>query len=142
VHGRERVAQSPAGGADLGNRPQDTSVQWPNDESLDDSNTMLIELRHISEAEGVITPAWWSDRGTMLPGQLAADTYSMRKASDGTTAAGFRGQVSQRPIAIHGLEHLGTTDRGITMFRNQIRAGLRAVKPVVILLASSALAVV
>ena len=42
---------------------------------LDDTNTMLIELRHVSETEGVVTPAWWADRGIMLPGQLAADTY-------------------------------------------------------------------
>jgi hypothetical protein len=36
--------------------------------------------------------------------------------------------VSQRPIAVHGLEHLGTTDRGITMLRNQIRRGIRDTK--------------
>ena len=91
---------------------------------LDDTNTMLIELRHVSETEGVVTPDWWADRGIMLPGQLAADTYeeSQRRPAD------FEAQVSQRPIAVHGLEHLGTTDRGITMFRNQIRRGIRAVK--------------
>ncbi len=91
---------------------------------LDDTNTMLIELRHVSETEGVVTPAWWADRNTALPGQLAADTYeeSQRRPQD------FEAQVSQRPIAVHGMEHLGTTDRGITMFRNQIRGGIRAVK--------------
>ena len=77
---------------------------------LDDTNTMLIELRHVSETEGVVTPDWWADRSIMLPGQLAADTYeeSQRRPGD------FEAQVSQRPIAVHGLEHLGTTDRGIT----------------------------
>jgi hypothetical protein len=81
-------------------------------------------LRHISETEGTVTPAWWADRSIMLPGQLAADTYeeSQRRPQD------FEAQVSQRPIAVHGLEHLGTTDRGITLFRNQIRKGIRAVK--------------
>ena len=39
---------------------------------LDDTSTMLIEFRHVSETEGV-TPAWWADRAIMLPGQLAAD---------------------------------------------------------------------
>jgi len=60
----------------------------------------------------------------MLPGQLGADTYeeSQRRPGD------FEAQVSQRSVAVHGLEHLGTTDRGITMFRNQIRRGIRAVK--------------
>src|SRR5262249_15198231 len=91
---------------------------------LDDAKTMLIELRHISETEGVVTPDWWADRSKMLPGQLAADTYeeSQRRPQD------FEAQVSQRAIAVHGLEHLGTTDRGITMLRNQIRRGIRAVK--------------
>ena len=35
--------------------------------------------------------------------------------------------MSQRPIAVHGLEHLGATDRGVTMFRGQVRRGIRAV---------------
>jgi hypothetical protein len=91
---------------------------------VDDTHTMLIELRHISETEDVITPAWFADRSLMLPGQFAADTYedSQRRPQD------FEAQVSQRPIAVHGLEHLGTTDRGITMFRNQIRRGIREAK--------------
>jgi hypothetical protein len=59
----------------------------------------------------------------MLLGQLAADSYeeSQRHPAD------YEAQVSQRPIAIHGLEHLGATDRGVSMFRNQIRRGIRAV---------------
>ena len=36
--------------------------------------------------------------------------------------------MSQRPIAIHGLEHLSETDRGVSMFRNQVRRGIRAVR--------------
>lgn len=90
---------------------------------VDDTNAMFIELRHVSESEGV-TPAWWADRNVMLPGQLAADSYE-----DGQRHPGdYEAQVSQRPIAIHGLEHLGATDRGVSMFRNQIRRGIRAVR--------------
>jgi len=91
---------------------------------LDDTNTMLIELRHVSETEGVETPSWWADRGTALPGQLAAETYedSQRRPQD------FEAQVSQRPIAVHGLEHLGTTDRGISLLRGMLRRGIKAVK--------------
>ena len=59
-----------------------------------------------------------------MPGQLGADTYEESQRQPGD----FEAQVSQRPVAVHGLEHLGTTDRGITMFRNQIRKGIRAVK--------------
>ena len=60
----------------------------------------------------------------MLAGQLGADSYeeSQRRPGD------FEAQVSQRPIAVHGMEHLGTTDRGITMLRGQIRKGIRAVR--------------
>jgi hypothetical protein len=91
---------------------------------LDDTNTMLIEFRHISETAGIVTPDWWTDRNIMLPGQLGADSYeeSQRRPGD------FEAQVSQRPIAVHGLEHLGTTDRGVTLFRKQIWSGIRAVK--------------
>ena len=39
----------------------------------------------------------------------------------------FDAQVSQRPIAIHALEHLGTTDRGVSMLRRMLRNGIRAV---------------
>jgi phenylpropionate dioxygenase-like ring-hydroxylating dioxygenase large terminal subunit len=91
---------------------------------LDDANTMLIEFRHISETEGVVTPDWWADRNIMLPGQLGADSYEEGQRRPGD----FEAQVSQRPIAVHGLEHLGTTDRGITLFRKQIRQGIRTVK--------------
>jgi phenylpropionate dioxygenase-like ring-hydroxylating dioxygenase large terminal subunit len=89
---------------------------------LDDTNTMLLELRYVSETEGV-TPAWWSDR-VMAPGQVAADSYEAGQRRPGD----YEAQVSQRPIAIHGMEHLGATDRGITMFRKLIRGGIRAVR--------------
>jgi hypothetical protein len=90
---------------------------------LDDTNTMFIEFRHVSETEGV-TPSWWADRSIMLPGQLAADSYEAGQRQPGD----YEAQVSQRPIAIHGLEHLGATDRGVTMFRQQLRRGIRAVQ--------------
>jgi phenylpropionate dioxygenase-like ring-hydroxylating dioxygenase large terminal subunit len=90
---------------------------------VDDTNTMFIEFRHVSESEGV-TPAWWADRDIMLPGQLAADSYEEGQRQPGD----YEAQVSQRPIAVHGLEHLGSTDRGVAMFRNQMRRGMRAVQ--------------
>jgi nitrite reductase/ring-hydroxylating ferredoxin subunit len=90
---------------------------------MDDTNTMFIELRHVSDSDGE-TPAWWADRGQMLPGQIAQDTYEEGQRHPGD----FEAQVSQRPIAIHGLEHLSETDRGVSMFRNQVRRGIRAVR--------------
>ncbi len=90
----------------------------------DDTHTMFVEFRHVSETEGA-TPSWWADRRVMIPGQLPeADSYegSQRRPGD------YEAQVSQRPIAIHGLEHLGATDRGVIIFRQQIRRGIRAVQ--------------
>ena len=34
-------------------------------------------------------------------------------------------QVSQRPIAVHALEHLGSTDRGVTILRRKLRQSVR-----------------
>ncbi|HEV2334914.1 MAG TPA: hypothetical protein VGS13_05420, partial [Stellaceae bacterium] len=90
---------------------------------MDDTHTMFIELRHVSETEGE-TPDWWSDREQMLVGQVAADSYEEGQRRPGD----YEAQVSQRPIAVHGLEHLGETDRGISMFRRQMRRGIRAVR--------------
>jgi nitrite reductase/ring-hydroxylating ferredoxin subunit len=90
---------------------------------MDDTNTMFIELRHVSETDGE-TPAWWADREQMLPGQIAADSYEEGQRRPGD----FEAQVSQRPIALHGLEHLSETDRGVSMFRRLMRRGIRAVR--------------
>ena len=90
----------------------------------DDTSTMLIELRHISEGEER-EPAWWLDRNQMLPAQLpVSDDPREQQLQPGD----YEAQISQRPIAIHGLEHLGATDRGVTVFRRQIRRGIRAVQ--------------
>ena len=90
---------------------------------MDDTSTMFIELRHVSESDGE-TPAWWADRAQMLPGQVAMDSYEEGQRHPGD----YEAQVSQRPIAIHGLEHLTETDRGVSRFRNQMRRGIRAVR--------------
>ena len=93
---------------------------------LDDVNTMFIELRHIAEGEDAIppTPPWWGDRGVMLPAQLPGDeeTYYDRQRRPGD----YDAQLTQRPIAVHGLEHLGVTDRGIIIFRRRLRKGIEA----------------
>jgi phenylpropionate dioxygenase-like ring-hydroxylating dioxygenase large terminal subunit len=90
---------------------------------IDDTNTLFIELRHVSETARV-TPGWWADRDIMAPGQLAADAYEASQRQPGD----YEAQVSQRPIAVHGLEHLGATDRGVIMFRQRLRHGIRTVQ--------------
>ena len=60
----------------------------------------------------------------MMPGQMPGDaTFEQRQREPGD----YDAQISQRPIAIHGLEHLATTDRGVILFREEIRRGIRAV---------------
>jgi hypothetical protein len=61
---------------------------------MDDTSTMFIEMRHVSEKAGE-TPDWWADRGQMLPGQVAMDTYEEGQRHPGD----YEAQVSQRPTA-------------------------------------------
>lgn len=62
-----------------------------------------------------------------LMGELVADMdrpyeEQQRVPSDGQAI------LSQRPIAIHAMEHLAETDRGVIMFRNLVREGILAVQ--------------
>src|SRR5207302_8836573 len=59
-----------------------------------------------------------------LLGQTGGRDYNERQRVPGE----FDAQVSQRPIAIHAMEHLGTTDRGVSMLRGMVRKGIRAVR--------------
>ena len=90
---------------------------------LDDTNTMLIELRHVGETEGA-TQTWLADRSIEVPGQRARGTYeeSQRRPGD------YEAQVSQRPIAAHGLEHLCASDRGVALYRKLLRKGIQMVR--------------
>jgi nitrite reductase/ring-hydroxylating ferredoxin subunit len=40
----------------------------------------------------------------------------------------YEAQTSQRPIAVHKLEHLVSSDRGVIMYRKLIREGIRSLK--------------
>ena len=42
--------------------------------------------------------------------------------------ADYDAQASQRPIAVHAVEHLASTDRGVVMLRRIVRDGIRAVQ--------------
>ncbi len=88
---------------------------------VDNTTTMFLEFRHVSETDGD-TPDWWADRNIMLPAQLPdSEVYEDRQRQPGD----YDAQVGQRPIAVHALEHLGATDRGIIMFRRQVRQGIK-----------------
>jgi hypothetical protein len=57
-----------------------------------------------------------------LPGQTGDRSYEERQRNPGD----WNAQVSQGPIAVHGNEYLGTTDRGIILLRRRLRANIRA----------------
>jgi nitrite reductase/ring-hydroxylating ferredoxin subunit len=94
---------------------------------IDDTNSLVIGVRHFNE--GVNDPQGRHDEAACgkekvdFLGQTGERLYEERQRIPGD----FDAQVSQRPIAIHALEHLGATDRGVSMLRRIIRKGIRAV---------------
>jgi phenylpropionate dioxygenase-like ring-hydroxylating dioxygenase large terminal subunit len=94
-------------------RPQATLWTVP----IDDTNSLNIRFTHINE----------NDLRTAHPilfGQDGDRPLEERQRRPGD----YDAQVYQRPIAIHGLEHLGTTDQGLVTLRNLVRQGIRAVQ--------------
>ena len=89
----------------------------------DDTNTLEFTFTRVIEGE--------KDKYTETPSfatraQLAGTDrpYEERQRFP----ADYDAQVGQRPIAVHAKEHLATTDRGVIMFRNLVRDGIRAVQ--------------
>ena len=94
---------------------------WPHDDALDSATR-----RHQHDDSGASPYSESRREGTCLvagPGPDAACPASHIRRLPGPAAPTQRlqAQVSQRSIAVHGLEHLGATDRGVTMFRRQLR---------------------
>jgi phenylpropionate dioxygenase-like ring-hydroxylating dioxygenase large terminal subunit len=94
------------------NRPAATTWAVP----LDDTHTMQIGFHRAPEDQE-------PRRGPGF-GQDDSRSYEERQRIPGD----YDAQVSiHGGIARHGLEHLASTDRGVTMLRNMIRRGIRAV---------------
>ena len=95
------------------NRPAATTWAVP----LDDTHTMQIGFYRAPEGEE-------PRRGAGF-GQDASRTYEDRQRVPGD----YDAQVSiHGGISRHGLEHLASTDRGVTMMRNMLRRSIRAVQ--------------
>jgi hypothetical protein len=60
----------------------------------------------------------------MSVGQTPARPYEERQKIPGD----YDAMTSQGSIARHSLEHLGTLDQGVVMFRRLLRTGIRAVQ--------------
>jgi nitrite reductase/ring-hydroxylating ferredoxin subunit len=92
-------------------------IRWavPNDETT----TTNFELAQVDPAWGLSA----ADVARPGFGQSNDRPYAERQRHP----ADFDAQSSQRPIAVHALEHLGATDRGVLMLRRIVREGIRAV---------------
>ena len=101
------------GKQDLYVRPKITEWTVP----IDDTNSMTLGYMHRPENET-------GPPGVTNVGMPPDASYEDKQRHPGDNDA----QVSQRPIAIHALEHLGATDRGVTMFRRKVREAIRAVQ--------------
>ncbi len=92
-------------------------IRWavPND----DTHTTNFELAQVHPAWG-LSPEQVGRPGF---GQSDDRPYAERQRFP----ADFDAQSSQRPIAVHALENLASTDRGVIMLRRIVRDGIRAV---------------
>lgn len=96
--------------------------------AVDDTNTNIIGWRHFNEE---VDPDQRGNRNHIGKdmvdsyGQYDDDrTYEQRQIEPGD----FEAIVGQRPIAVHGLENLQGSDRGVTLVRRLVRLGVRGVK--------------
>jgi nitrite reductase/ring-hydroxylating ferredoxin subunit len=95
------------------NRPAATTWAVP----IDDTHTMQIGFRRAPEGRELRRDAGFGQDGNR--------PYEARQRVPGD----YDAQTSiHGGLARHGLEHLAATDRGVTMLRNMIRRGIRAVQ--------------
>ena len=86
---------------------------------IDDTHTWNMELAQVDPAWR-LTPEQVGSPGF---GQSDDRSYEERQRHP----ADYDAQASQRPVAVHALEHLASTDRGVIMLRKIVRDGIRAV---------------
>jgi phenylpropionate dioxygenase-like ring-hydroxylating dioxygenase large terminal subunit len=93
----------------------------------DDTSCMTIGWRHFNDRmdpHGRGNPAEIGKGKVDFMGQTPDRAYPERQDQPGD----YDAQVSQRPISVHALEHLGASDVGVAMLRRQLRTGTQAVK--------------
>ncbi len=94
---------------------------------IDDTHTMTIGWRFFREE---LDPAGLGDPGKVGKGGIdfVGQTADERPYAERQRIPGdYEVQVSQRPIAVHELENLATSDRGVVMLRRMIRRAIRAI---------------
>jgi len=94
---------------------------------IDDTHTQIIGWRYFSDD---LDPQKLGDKSKIgkqsidFIGQTEEErSYDERQKRPGD----YEVLVSQRPVAVHAMENLATSDQGVTMLRGLIRRGIRAV---------------
>jgi nitrite reductase/ring-hydroxylating ferredoxin subunit len=94
---------------------------------IDDHNSFYTGLTHVNDRtdpEGVRDPALYGVDKMNFIGQTADRPYEERQLQPGD----YDALVSQGRVADRNNEHLGTSDRGIVMFRRMLRRAIDAVQ--------------
>lgn len=93
---------------------------------VDDTHTIGFHIEALPVVEGRPEGSVWAEA---VPGLSNSNVPPPQSYEDTQRRPGDKeAQVSQRPIAVHALEHLGTSDRGIVMFRRLLREAVDAVR--------------
>lgn len=92
---------------------------------VDDTHTIGFHIEALPVIDGEAEGSVWAEA---VPGLSNSNVPPPESYEDTQRRPGDReAQVSQRPIAIHALEHLATSDRGIVMFRRLLKEAVEAV---------------
>ncbi len=92
---------------------------------IDNTNTLTIGWRFFSQQldpRGQDDPSQVGKETIDFMGQTAGRPYEEQQRQPGD----YEVQVSQRPIAVHALEHRVTSDRGVSKLRKMLRDRVRA----------------
>jgi hypothetical protein len=116
------IAQVPATSEDgkqtkIFSRPEATNWAVP----ISDTETMIFAFKRFRIVDG---------QRIDLSAARPFDTRSGDRPYEETQRrpGDYEAQTGQRPIAVHKLEHLVGSDKGVIMYRKLIREGIRAVK--------------
>ncbi|MDH7798977.1 MULTISPECIES: Rieske 2Fe-2S domain-containing protein [unclassified Beijerinckia] len=88
---------------------------------VDNEHSLNFFISHVGDDEDM---PFEQRRSLEMLGQYEDRPYHDRQLIPGDHDA----QVSQGPINVHRMEHLGTQDRGIVMYRRFIRRGIQTVE--------------
>jgi nitrite reductase/ring-hydroxylating ferredoxin subunit len=93
---------------------------------IDNTNCKIIGWRHFlpeTDPRGIANEAEIGKEMVDFYGQTAHRDYAARQREPGD----YDAQVSQRPIAVHAMEHLTECDRGVIMLRRLLRREIRQI---------------